>query len=361
MRQLLLSLPSEFSPSSMVSVLKVLLEFLRRAGNYVLKFPGRRVSILAVLGCKLRVLWCFGLGKPDMLRRAKPPDLSKASTYSVSGTSAVLREHVVAASFVPGSAICQEPAEWQTAITAPALGNSLQTPTNVSHSVDHAHNYNPSPPSDRRIIAHLGSGDLSTIDTQSSGGDRFSVVRDSANAIHDQLLRLSTATHFQFGHLPDPLQSGDRLSRPPSPINPPPSTLYQLHRSASTDLPSLAHGDTNVSLINRSSISFFPYEPLGPRPIDGNHRRRSSASMVLNLQNLSNESVPISSSVYPPQVTAEPSDTDTATAYSSPDSTALDLHGEAPIQYLNNVLPEGRFVQLINSDQVPRYTKNITM
>jgi len=361
MRQLLFSFPPGFSPSCMASILKVLLGFLRLAGNYVLKFPGRRASLLAFIGRKFKVLWCFWLGKLGMLRRPKPPDLSKASTYSVSGTSAVLREDVVAASVVPGSAICQERAEWQVAITARAPGTSPQTPTNVSHSVDHAHNPNPSPPSDRRIIAHLGSGDLSTIDTQSSGGDRFSVVRDSANAIHDQLLRLSTATHFQFGHLPDPSQSGDRLSRLPSPTNPPPSTLYQLHRSRSTDLPSLAHGDTSVSLINRSSISFFPYEPLGPRPIDGNHRGRSSASMVLNLQNLSNESAPIPSSVYPPRVTAEPFDTDTATAYSSPDSTALDLHGEAPIQYLNNVLPEGRFVQLINSDQVPRYTKNITM
>ena len=352
MRQLLLSFPSGFSQSCMVSVLKVLLGFLRLAGNYVLKFPGRRVSILAVLGRKFGVLWCFGLGKPDMLRRPKPPDLSKASTYSVSGTSAVLREYVAAASIVPSSAIRQEHAEWQTAITATALS------TNVSHSVDHGHNPNPSPPSDRRIIAHLGSGNLSTVDTQSSGGDRLSVVRDSRDSIHDQPLRLSTATHFQFGHLSDS-QSRDQLSRPPSPTNPPLSTLYQLHRPKSADLPSLAHGDTSVSPINRSSISFYTYEP--PRPMGGNRRRLFSTSMVLNAQNLSTESVPISSSVHPPQVTTEPFDTDTATACSSPVSAALALHGEAPIQHLNNFLPEGRFVQLINSDQVPRYTKNITM
>ena len=343
----------------MASVLKVLLGFLRLAGNYVLKFPGRRASILAVLGRKFRVLWYFGLGNPDMLRRPKPPNLSKASTYSVSGTSAVLREHVVAASIVPGSAICQERAEWQTAITAPALSTFPQTPTtNVGHSVDHGHNPNPSPPSDRRIIAPLGSGNLSTVDTQSSGSDRLSVIRDSRDSIHDQPLRLSTATHFQFGHLSDS-QSRDQLSRPPSPTNPPPSTLYQLHRPKSADLPSLAHGDTSVSPINRSSISFYTYEP--PRPMGGNRRRLFSTSMVLNAQNLSTESVPISSSVHPPQVTAEPFDTDTATACSSPVSAALALHGEAPIQHLNNCLPEGRFVQLINSDQVPRYTKNITM
>jgi len=63
----------------------------------------------------------------------------------------------------------------------------------------------------------------------------------------------------------------------------------------------------------------------------------------------------------PLQVTAELFDTATATASSSPVSVALDPHGEAPIQHLNNFLPEGHFVQLISSDQVPRYTKNITM
>lgn len=365
MRHLLLSLLSRFSPSCMVSALKALLGFLRLAKNYVLQFPGRRASLfLAVLRRKFGVLWCFGLGKSDMLRRSKPPDLSKASSYSVSGTSAVLREYVVAASVVPGSAIHpnrQQRAEWQTttttAMTAPALSASPQTPTNVSHAQPNP----PPPPSERGTIIYPGSGYLGTVNTQNSGGGRFSVARDSRDSIHDQPLVLSTATHFQFGHLLDPSQSRDRLSRPPSPTNPPPSTLYQLHRPESTDLPSLARGDINLSPINRPSTPFYTYESLDSRPMDGNRWRRSSNSMVLNIQTVSRELVPISSSVYAPQVTAEPFDTDTPTAYSSPVSAAVDLYGEAPIQPLNNFLPEGRSVQLINSDQVPRYTKNITM
>ena len=360
MRQLLLSLPSRFS---LASALKALLGFLRLARNYVLQFPGRR----AILRQKLRVLWwwCFGLGKPDMLRRSKPPDLSKASPYSVSRTSTVLRECVVAASMVPGTAIHskrQERAE--SALTASALSTTPQrpqTPTNVSHSGNHAQP-NPPPPSERGIIIHPGSGYLGTVNTQNSGSGRFSVVRDSCDSIHDQPLRLSTATHFQFGYLPDPSQPRDQLSGPPSSTNALPSTtLYQLHRPESTDLPSLAHGDMNLSPINRPSTSFYTYESLGSRLMDGNRRRRSSNSMVLNVQNASTELVPISSSVYALQVTAEPFDTDTPTAYSSPVSATVDLYGEAPIQPSNNFLPEGRSVQLINSDQVPRYTKNITM
>ena len=373
MRQLLLSWPSEFSPSCVASVFQVLLRFIRLAGNYVPQFRGRqatRASLLAVLGCKFRVLWCFGLGNADMLRRPKPPDLSKASPYSVSGTSAVLRGHVVAASITPGSAIypnSQERAEWQTVTTAPALTISPPTPTNDGHSVDQAHTPNPPPPSDGRIIAHLDSRDLSIVNTRSSN-DSFSVVRASRVSIHDEPSRLSTATHFQFGHLPDPSQSSDRLYRPPSLTNPPPSTLYQLYRPESTDLPSLvhpqaAHGDSSISPIIRPSTSSYTHEPLGAQPMTGDRRKRSSTSVVLNVQNLSTQSDPVSSSTrtYPPQVTTEPFDTDTATACSSPASATVDLHGEAPIQPLNNFLPEGRFVQLINSDQVPRYTKNITM
>ena len=349
----------------MASVLKVLLGFLRLARNYVPQFLGRLASLLAALSRKFRVLLCFELGKLDILRRHKPPDLSKASPYSASGTSTVLKEYVVAASIVPGSAIYsnrQGRAEWQTAMTAPvsALGTTPQTPTNISHSANHVQP-DPPPPSERGIIIHPGSGYSGTVNTQNSGSGRFSVVRDSRDSIHDQPLSPSTATHFQFGHLPDPSQSRDQLSRPLSPTNPPHSTLYQLHRPESTDLPSLAHGDTNLSPVSRPSTPFYTYESLGSQPMDGNRRRRSSNSMVLNIQNVSTELVPISSSVYAPQVIAEPFDTDTPTAYSSPVSAAVDLYGEVPIQPSNNVLPEGRSLQLINSDQVPRYTKNITM
>ena len=348
----------------MASLLKVLLGFLRLARSYVPQFLGRLASLLATFGRKFRVLLCFELGKLDILRRPKPPDLSKASPYSASGTSAVLREYVVAASIVPGSAIysnLQGRAEWHPATTAPAgaLSTTPQTPTNISHSANNAQP-DPPPPSERGITIHPGSGYLGTVNTQSSSSGRFSVVRDSGDAIHDQPLSLSTATHFQFGYLPDLSQSRDRIS-PPSPTNPPPSTLYQLHRPESTDLPPLVHDDTNISPINRPSISFFTDESLGPRPMGANRRRGSSNSMVSNIQNVSTDLVPIPSSVYAPQVTAEPFDTDTPTAYSSPVSAAADLYGEALIQPLNNVLPEGRSLQLINSDQVPRYTKNITM
>jgi hypothetical protein len=87
------------------------------------------------------------------------------------------------------------------------------------------------------------------------------------------------------------------------------------------------------------------------------HRRQSSL-IVVDIQNPSTESLPISSFAMDP-----------STDHSSPDSPAVDLHDEPPLgsptssdlTLENIILPEGRFVQLINSDQIPRYEKNATM
>ncbi|KAF8487058.1 hypothetical protein DFH94DRAFT_12899 [Russula ochroleuca] len=87
------------------------------------------------------------------------------------------------------------------------------------------------------------------------------------------------------------------------------------------------------------------------------HRRQSSL-IVVDIQNPSTESLPISSFAMDP-----------STDHSSPDSPAVDLHDEPPLgsptssdlTLENIILPEGRFVQLINSDQIPRYEKNATI
>jgi hypothetical protein len=71
------------------------------------------------------------------------------------------------------------------------------------------------------------------------------------------------------------------------------------------------------------------------------------------------------SSVTNPQITEEP----LAIDHSFPDPPAVDLHHElvpssptsSNLTTLEYAVPEGRFVQLINSDQIPRYTKDATM
>jgi hypothetical protein len=88
--------------------------------------------------------------------------------------------------------------------------------------------------------------------------------------------------------------------------------------------------------------------------------------VVFEFEDPSTESLPLSSSTNPPHFTEEPFTIDTATAHSSPGTATADLQDEelmhSPTASLPEYfLPEGRFVQLINSDQVPRYTKNVTM
>ena len=60
---------------------------------------------------------------------------------------------------------------------------------------------------------------------------------------------------------------------------------------------------------------------------------------------------------------------ESTTAHSSPDPPVVDQHDEpvpgsptsSNAATLDYYLPDGRFVQLINSDQIPRYTKDALM
>ncbi|KAI9509043.1 hypothetical protein F5148DRAFT_815641 [Russula earlei] len=66
----------------------------------------------------------------------------------------------------------------------------------------------------------------------------------------------------------------------------------------------------------------------------------------------------------PPPLTEEPFAVDPATAHPFPVSPAEDTTNEPSllspsVSSMDSLLPDGRFVQLINSDQIPRYTKNI--
>ena len=98
--------------------------------------------------------------------------------------------------------------------------------------------------------------------------------------------------------------------------------------------------------------------------MDEDRRNLSSTSVVFNVQNPSTESPPSFSSTNSGQLTEVPGVIEAVTPYLSPVTAAADPHDEASIHSLatlDNLLPEGRDVQLINSDQVPRYTKGITM
>jgi hypothetical protein len=361
----------------MASVLEVLLEFLRvlrLARDHIRKVPGRCwASLLAFLGRKLSALlrYCCGPGKPVVLRRPKPSEppfcgTTRTSAYSVSGGSGSSREyHVVAASTVPNSA------NYPNLLHATATVGT-PPPTASSLSVDQLHVTNPLHPLEGRSLAHRSSGNLSAVSVQSRASSRLSIITNSRDSTRappaGQPSRLPRATHRQFGRGPDPSRSRDHLSRSPSPMNRSHSP-HQLPRLQvlTTNLSPHTRGGSSVNPVVQPSVSSYPHEPLSPSSSDEKQRKQSLSSVVFEFQNPSTESLPASPLANPPQFIEKPFTVDAGTAHSSPVTAAADLRDEelirSPGTSLHDCcfLPEGRSVQLINSDQVPRYTKNAVM
>ena len=388
----------------MALVLRALLEILRiirLARGCIRRFPVRGASLLALLGRKLnwwRRFWQenFGdFGRPKSAERRFVE--TKASLYSVSGDSAqaVVREYVVAASYVPQSAShpsLHEPIEGQPATAA----QTAQTiPVHDTLSVNHP--YVPNPPGGPHHLPHpldgrtlqvgnRSTGNLSAVSNRSQASDRYSIItnsRESLRGPHGQTSRYPRGPHRQFGRGPDPARdpsrSRERPTRPSTPAtrphtpthwHPPRLEISTASPSTHAALPSIHAGDGPNPVVQPSPSSPYAHGPRSPPPMSETRRRQSSTIDVdIRLQNPSTESLSIFSSANPPQITDEPFTMDKI-VHSSSDSPAVNLRDEpAPgsptssnyptSEDLN--LPEGRFLQLINSDQVPRYTKDATM
>ena len=375
----------------MALVLNVLLEILRIlriARDYIKRFPGRGASLLALLRRKLIAWWRFWRGKKlGGPKPAKRPIVgTQASSHSVSSGSAVVGGYVVAASYVPSSASHpslhehtdgQQQRQLSTVVHLPV---SIHPPANDTLSVGHPH-HNLAHALGTRGLVNRSSGNLSIASIQSRASDRFSIIttsRDSIRAPHGQPSRLPRAAHRQFGRGPtgplgpEPSRSRERLTRPNSRPNTPSIRAHTPpnppYLEIITNTPSATDGSGRVSpLVPPSASSAYTHEPLSPPEV---RRRQSSTSFVVDVQNPSTDSLPISPSTTNPPVSEEPLAIDSATAHSSPDSDSpvVDQHDEPPgspttsnAATLDYYLPEGRFVQLINSDQIPRYTKEALM
>jgi hypothetical protein len=153
----------------------------------------------------------------------------------------------------------------------------------------------------------------------------------------------------------------ERLIRPRTPLTLIP--LQQIHLLLVMEI------TKSVPSFSTRASSSHAHQPLSPPPMKGIRRRQSSTSVDVDVRDLSTESFSISSLTNPPQITDEPFAVDSASVHSSPDTRAVDqldelLPGPPTSSHpaaLNYSVPEGRFVQLINSDQIPRYTKGETM
>ena len=99
----------------------------------------------------------------------------------------------------------------------------------------------------------------------------------------------------------------------------------------------------------------------------GHDLTRSSVNVIVKIQNPSNESLPHNQSTGSPAPQEEPYSIGSSTLYSSPSSKPSNLREQSPEPTLTTSLvpdfelPEGRFLQMITSEQVPRYTKNVTV
>jgi hypothetical protein len=138
-----------------------------------------------------------------------------------------------------------------------------------------------------------------------------------------------------------------------------------------TNLPSLDHEDGRVSpALQPSAPSPYAHRSLSPSHMDEIRRELSLTSFVVDVQDPSTESLPITPSATNP-ITDEPLTMESATAHSSPGSPVVNQHDEpipgsttpSNVAALDHNLPEVRVlpVQPINSEDIPRYTKYALM
>ena len=328
---------------------------LRFARDYTKFSVGRLALLLAFLasasGRKLSKWWHSRPGKPDTSQTPKPVDPplfdTKANPYSVSGGPAIVKRYVVAASHVPASASLPSLHERVERQSLPMVDSDLGVgtpPALANLPVEYPHGHSPQHSLDESDSVNRSSGNLSIASIQSRASDRLSIIttsRDSIRATHGQPSRLPRATYRQFGRGPDLSRSRERPTRPNTPLSRPhtphdPSRLEII----TTNLPSPAlENDTLSPVVPPSSSSAYSHGPLSPPPMNEIPWRRSSSSFVANVDvwNPSTESLPIN-----------PHDELVPGSPTSSDAEILDL-------------PEGRFVQLINSDQIPRYTRDAVM
>ena len=409
---------------------KVFLAFLSKfhfARDYTKRCLGRLALLLAFLGRKFNQWWYSRPGKPATSQTFKPADPpfrtggTEANSYSVSNGLAIVKQYTVAASSVPESASLpslHERVERQPATADTRVG----TPP-----VEQSHSHNSPYSLGGRGLVNRSSGSLSAASIRSRASDRFSIIttsRDSLRATsrtHGQPSRLPTADHLrsgrdpvnrhstsmdstqnragdrlsnittshdsirdthgqparpqtearQFGHSTDPSLSRERPTRPNTPLSRP-HTLHDTPRPdiITTNLPPASNETGRVSPLVPSSLSpAYTHEPLSTLPMNEIRGRLSLTSFIVDVQNPSTESLPITPLTTSPPITDDPLAIESATAHPSADSPVVDQHDEpvpglptsSNAEALDYYLPEGRFVQLINSDQIPRYTKDASM
>lgn len=355
--------------ASLPSIFLDILRILRSAKDYIKHFPRRWVLLLAYLSRKLSEWRCMWLTKPGTFKNPQPAEpsplgcrtgLSSALSGSISWSG-----DAVAASMVPASA---SQSTHERAVWHPATAPPSPTGSSARLSVDPTWvpSLNPTNQFARSSPAFHSTGNLSI----QSASDRRSIITTSHQSLrssrrNDRPLRAPRGTYRQFGPRPAPSLLGGRSSRSPSPM-PSPSTAQPRHLVVDT----LAYAEGRIipTISRPQSPTAFPSSTshtqgqLGPPP--SRRGRQRTTSIDVSVRSPSPESAPNASSISAQEFTGDPKSMD-ASPLSSPLIIPADrLETASPTTSFatsNLFLPDGRFIQLINSDQIPRYTKNDKM
>jgi len=377
----------------MASILGALLKILRILRSSAKDHIKRLLRLcwaplLAYLSRKLNEWRCSWLSNPGTHRKPKPADPSfpfpggRGGSCSVSCSSARGHAARVAASTVPASANAAnrphrelEGAErWQVEpetappSPSPSILDTLPVPRpNLDWEIQWPGIGEQSPTDHRsrgQSIQSAGDHDRSSISRTSSRASSQN-DRPSSRALSPR------STYRQFGPGPGASQSRRRSSKSPSP-QPSLNTAQPHHFGpvpTSTNIH--AHADGMSPTISPQSFAGSPSplshtrEQLSPPASRRSTQRRTSIG--LNIQSPSTESLPSAPLIYPLELTEEPMSIESPTRSSSPISLVDGLEtasqhsqrtSSAPPDYK---LPEGCSVYPINTGEIPRYTKNITM
>ena len=365
----------------MASILHVLLYFLRKlrsTKSSIHHCIKRWALFLAFLGRRFGINYLWYDGKRGTCHN--PPQAERS--FSRTGARLELGEFVVAASQVPASA--SHPSLHDVAgVTGVAPGQpQTTTPTRASPpaSIRAEPHRDPAHPATTLGVGIYSNRSSANLSTHSRASDRLGIIqthsRESLHAPVGQTARFPRAPHRQFGRGPSPSPSRERPSRSPSPPArvhqpSPTSRLHPLPRLEvdTTNLHSTP-GESRNSPINPPSAVSHAHEPLSPPGLHGNRRRQSSTSVVVGIVTPSTESLPLSPLANQHPLTEEPYTIGSPIEPPTPVADAPDAREESPQHSpiasspsatSDLELPDGRFLQLINSEQVPRYTKEVTV
>jgi hypothetical protein len=345
----------------MTPVLKPFRDILWKLGpsrGLFRRFLRHWALFLAFLGRKLGFwrLW-------DDRKRGAFPKVKKTESSSPRTESSSREYAIAAASSIPES------------VRYPSLRDDMLGATQLQRaasasSTPHAE---PSPVFDATINSSRRYADSSV---RSRSGDRLSITRShSGGSLHSHTpvnpsARFPRAPHRQFGR-GSSLPPSREASRSPSLI------LPRGHQSPHSEIDSDVanpHPEIQVdrtdSPVDSPSVTFDAHAQLSTLNPHGHpsHRRHSATSLVVDIENTSTDSLPQSFFADRPLLTEEPYSIghpgdDPSPVADTPDaregSPQHSPIASSPSATSNLEPPEGRFLQMINSEQVPRYTKEV--